>query len=243
MLVPPLALVGGTKQPILPGDIPNLFEEVNSIANAAGVTYTPIQVVSGDILRSGAVAVTDTFPTADQLVKALIGGLNKLSPPDNALYGTLPSQSVELQWPANQFPLLPGSSFRRRIISANTGILTLAVPASAGISLLGNTTLAATTWRELLIRILNSSPAVTVGVTTTNVDPKLTNVPADMIARVSPGMSVFGTGIGASAKVVAVNLDTRVITLDVNSTATADNVGVLFTPTVTVRGVQGGNVI
>lgn len=43
----------------------------SAIANAAGVTYTAAQVLSRFIIRSGAVAVSDTLPTAALLLAAM----------------------------------------------------------------------------------------------------------------------------------------------------------------------------
>jgi hypothetical protein len=231
--------IGAIEAPMYPGDLINTFElEPSSINNAAGVTYTSAQIVNQDLDRSGAVAVSDTLPTADQIVKALIGSINLISPPANALYGTLPTQTVQLAWPANLNPLMPGSTFRRIIRSANTGVLTIAVQANSGVSLLGTTTIAATSWREYLFKILNSSPLVVIPLSTTNANQNLTNVDPTLILNITVGMSVFGTGIGASAVVDAVQRDTGVIHVSVASTATADNVAVTFTPTVTVRGLR-----
>lgn len=241
MLIQVSSNIGPIEQPMYPGDIISTFElEPVAIANAAGVNITAQQLVAQDIDRSGAVAVTDTLPTADQIVKALIGSINKLSPPDNALYGTLPSQSVELAWPANLNPLMPGSSFRRTIRSANSGLLTIAVQANSGVSLLGVTTIPATSWREYLIKLLNSSPLFVGVVTTTNASLVLTNMDRTQINNITVGMSAFGVGIGAAAVVVAVNRDLGTVTVSVASTATADNIAVTFTPTVTVRGVRSG---
>ena len=233
--------IGPIEQPMYPGDLINTMElEPVAIANAAGVNVTAQQLVAQDIDRSGAVAVTDTLDTADNIVKALIGSINKISPPDNSLYGTLPSQIVQLAWPANINFLLPGSTFRRVIRSANTGILTIAVVANSGVSLLGATTIAATSWREYLIKILNATPTTIIGATTTNANAVLTNVDTNLINNITNGMSVFGAGIGAAAVIVAINRDLGTVTLSVNSTATASNVAVTFTPTVTVRGLRSG---
>jgi len=210
-----------------------------AIANAAGVNVTAQQLVAQDIDRSGAVAVTDTLDTADNIVKALIGSVNKISPPDNALYGTLPSQVVQLAWPANLNPLMPGSSFRRVIRSANTGILTIAVVANSGVSLLGATTIAATSWREYLIKILNSTPQILLSVTTST-NFVLSNVDLNLINNVTNGMTASGAGIAAGSTIVAINRDLGTITLSLATTATANNVGVTFTPTVTVRGLRSG---
>lgn len=233
--------VGPIEMPLYPGDLINTMElEPVAIANAAGVAITAQQLVSQDIDRSGAAAVADTLDTADNIVKALIGSINKMSPPDNQLYGTLPTQVVQLAWAANLNPLMPGSSFRRTIRSANSGTLTISVVANSGVSLLGVTTIPATSWREYLIKILNSSPTIIIGCTTTNANPVLSNVDLNLIANITNGMSVFGTNIGAAAVVVAVNRDLGTITLSVNSTATGSNQAITFTPTVTVRGVRSG---
>ncbi len=242
MLVQITYNLGPLQMPMFPGDIINGVElDPLAIANAAGVAYTGAQFGPTDINRSGAAAVSDTLPTADDLIKSMIGSVNLISPPANSLYGILPNQAVALAWPANVMPLMPGSSFRRTIYNNNTGLLTLAVPANAGISLVGTTTIATVLWREYLVKILNSSPAVTLSCTTST-NTLLTNVDTTLINNVTPGMSVYGAGIAAATKVAAVNRDTGTITLDTATTATANNVGVTFTPTVTVRGLRSGTV-
>ena len=45
----------------------------NAVSNAAGVTLTAAQMLGGCLDRSGAVTVSDTTPTAAQLVAALAG--------------------------------------------------------------------------------------------------------------------------------------------------------------------------
>lgn len=233
--------MGPIEMPLYPGDLINTMElEPVAIVNAAGQNITAQQLVTQDIDRSGAAGVTDTLDTADNIVKTLIGSMNKMSPPDNNLYGTLPSQSVALAWSANLNPLMPGSSFRRTIRNANTGTLTIAVPANSGMSLLGTTTILTVQWREYLIKILNSTPTIIIGCSTTNANPVLTNVDLNLIANVTNGMSVFGTNIGAAAVIVAINRDLGTITLSVNSTATGANQAITFTPTVTVRGLRSG---
>ncbi len=232
---------GPLEQPMYPGDILSTFElEPVAIANAAGVNVTAQQLCAQDIDRSGAAAVTDNLDTADNIVKAIIGSINKISPPDNSLYGTLPSQSVQLAWPANLNSLVPGSSFRRIIRSANSGVLTLAVVANSGVTLLGVTTIAATSWREYLIKILNATPQTLVAATTTNTSFVLTAVDLNAILNITIGMSVSGAGIAAGSTVVATNRDTGTITLSLAATASASNVAITLTPTVTVRGVRSG---
>jgi len=245
MLARPLVMMGAVKQALNPGDILDASENpLLSVTVAGAVSLTGQQCVNGDVVITGGTAHTVSFPTADQLVKALIGSINKMSPPDNQLYGSLPSQSVQLQWPANGNPLQAGASFRRIFRNENSGTTTFAAQASSGVTGLGTLTIATALWIEFLVRILNSSPLVVLVVSTSNAggaaNKKLTNVNKDLIANVTVGMSVYGTGIGASAKVTAVDLDAGIIYVDVDSTATADNIAVTFTPTVTFQRVRSG---
>jgi len=209
-----------------PGDILGTFElEPVAIANAAGVNVTAQQLCAQDIDRSGAAAVTDTLDTADNIVKALIGALIRLSPPDNNLYGTLPSQKYSLlglRILIQLHQVIVFANFR----SANSGVLTIAVVANSGVSLLGVTTIAATSWREYLIKILNATPATLIGATTTNASAVLTLVDLNLILNLTIGMSVSGAGIQAGSTVVATNRDLGTVTLSLPATATASNVAI-----------------
>lgn len=244
MLAKPLLNFAGVKAPMMPGDILDQSDQPIFAYTLSGAQ----NLLASELIRSrvislnGGAAHTLTLPTADAIVKALIGSINKLSPPDNALYGTLPSQSVQTEWPPNSQPLQQGASYQQTFINNNSGTTTFAAPANSGVSILGTATLITVNWIDFLIRVLNSSPLVVLPVTTTNTTLTLTNVNQDLIANVTPGMSVFGTGIGAAAVVTAVNWDTRVITVSVASTATADNVAVTFTPTVTFQRLRTGTV-
>lgn len=244
MLVKPLAMYGAVKEALALGDIMDTREvlpQTNTSA-AATVTLTGLQFVAGELILAGATAQQVLLPTADQLVKAVAGSLNTVAPPGNQLYGTLPQQSVTLQWPANALPLDPGATWRRIVINTNTGTVTLGAQSNSGVTLTGTATAATLKNIEFLIKILNSAPAITLVVSTSNAggaaNKKLTNVDRNLIANISAGMSVYGTGIGASAVVTGVDLDLGIIYVDVDSTATADNIAVSFTPTVIFRRLR-----
>lgn len=241
MLVTMSGFVNGLDYVMNPGDIIAIMEaDVQTINNAGNQTFTGAQIAFADIIRTGnGAGYADIFPSADDMVKSLIGSNNKISPPDNMLYGAFGTQSVALAWPANLAALMPGISFRRTIASgvafANTPTI------GAGGTLVGTTVIPASSWRDFLIRILNSSPAVTLSATTTNANAVLTNVDTTLINNVTQGMLATGTGIGAAPNaVVAINRDIGTITLAVNSSATANNIGVLFTPSYQVRGFRAG---
>jgi hypothetical protein len=241
MLAQPRIDMAGVDAPLNPGDILSIWGDLFVINNAAGVTYVGNDLVKGDIDRTGpAGAFQDNLPTADDWVKALSGSLTQLTPPNNALYGLEPNKSVTQAFPLNLGILPPKSCYTLVWRNGGGGILTLAAQASSGVTVSGAATAAAAGWVEMFIQILNSTPLAVIPVTTTNVDKKLTNVDLNLINLITTGMSAFGVGIGASAKVAAVNRDTGVITLDVDSTATANNIAVTFTPTIVVRRRRAG---
>jgi hypothetical protein len=129
----------------------------------------------------------------------------------------------------DSFPLLVTSS----VAFANTLV------AGAGITFAGTTGVAASSTREYLLTLLSDNKRTRVAVaSTTNADPKLTNMSIADIQNIGIGMLVTGTGIGASAVVSAINLSAGTVTLSVNSTATADNVAVTFTPNIEMRGLR-----
>lgn len=243
----PIAQIGGINLPFNPGDILNTSEQPVTVALDAVYTYLGPELAQGDIYRTLMTANrADIFPTADQLITAITGNLNDVSPPSNELYGTQPQRVVNLAWPSNLAPLQPGSSFRRIITATTAFTLPMAVAASSGLTLSAapydQTTVAASSWREFVFQILNSSPTTIINVSQVNATKPLT-VPAsyiDLINNITPGMSAFGANIAANSKVAAVNRDTGVITLDTNVTATLANNPVTFTPTVVVYGLRGG---
>lgn len=246
MLITPVSELGGIASPMYPGDIMNTNEIPQDINSDTAYTYSGQEIAQGDIFRTVGAARTDTLPTAQQLIDALRGNINLVSPPSNELYGTQPSRVVNLAWPANIMPFNPGSTFRRIISSTAAFIITMAVPATSGIAFgaapFNVTAIAASSWREFLFRILNSSPTTVIPVNQTTTTKPLT-VPSqylDLINNITPGMSAYGTNIAANSKVVSVNRDTGVITLDTNVTATLLSNAVTFTPTVVVNGMRSG---
>jgi hypothetical protein len=241
MLLQPNANIQGIESPFNAGDIVSVWQDLFTVNNAAGVTYVGNDLVKGDIDRTGpAGAFQDNLPFADDWIKALSGALTQLTPPNNALYGLEPNKSVTLAFPFNLGFLPPFSCYRLVWRNGGGGILTLAAQASSGVTISGTATLAATSWREYFIQILNSTPSAVIPVTTTNATKTISNVDPNLIQQITSGMSVFGAGVAASTKVAAVNRDTGVITVDTNLTATANNVAVTFTPTIVVKNRLGG---
>lgn len=247
MLVTPIYKLGGIESPMYPGDFLNTNENPLTIASDTAYTYSAAELVQGEIFRTLMTANRiDTLPTAEALINALKGSINLVSPPSNELYGTQPSRVVNLAWPSNLAPFQPGSSFRRIITATTAFTLTMAVPATSGISLgaapYDQTVIAASSWREFVFQILNSSPTTIIQASQVNATKPLTIAAQylDLVNNITPGMSVYGTNIAASTKVAGVNRDTGIITLDTNVTATLSNNPITFTPTVVVYGLRSG---
>src|SRR6266850_1485427 len=241
-----------TERTQLPGDIldscdgnagaPFVVDET-----AGGVTLTTAQFaqsVSPALELSGnAGAVATTLPTADQIISAIKGNVNVINPPAPSPYDGGHDTAVPMQWPTNLGVIQPFSTFRWIVRNLNgAGNNTITAQASSGVTVVGTATLATLTWREFIVRIFSSAPLVIVGMGTTNANKVLTTPDLESVKKVQPGQSVFGVGIGAAAKVVAVDYNTGNVTVDVNSTATAaaPTIAVTFTPTVTFTNLRAG---
>lgn len=240
MLFQPLYDVGGIKQPVAAGDILNTREQTVAIDGAADATLVGRDITRGEMIISGGAAIALTLPSAEDIIKQLVGSIG-LGVANASFQSALNTQFVGEFGNLAQNMLPPQSSFRRVMINNNSNTVTLAAPATSGISISGTATIPTVNWREFIIRILATGPTQLIpGITTTNASKVLSNVDAALMKTIRVGMSIYGTGIGASAKVTAVNVDARTITTDVNSSATADNIAVTFTPTVIVQTLRGG---
>jgi hypothetical protein len=245
MLAKALMMIGSIKAPQNVGDVLDTCEQpaVAVDETAGGVTLTAAQFVQAlKVAVSGnAGAVATTLPTAEQIIAAIQGQLNKIVPPANIPYDSAHDGAPEMQWPANLGVIPPDTTFRFFLSNANAGTNTLTPQASSGVlAIVGTATVATNVWREWIVRIISSAPAVTIGCTTTNASLVLSNVDKNLIKQLQPGMSVFGTGIGALARVTAVNYEAGTVSVSVASTATANNIGVSFTPTLQFTNFRAG---
>ncbi len=238
-----------TERTQLPGDIldscdgnagaPFVVDET-----AGGVTLTTAQFaqsVSPALEVSGnAGAVATTLPTADQIITAIKGNANVINPPAPSPYDSGHDTAPPMQWPSNLGVITPGSTFRWIVRNLNgAGNNTITAQASTGVTVSGTATLATNTWREFIVRILCSAPSVIVGMGTTNANKVLTTADLESVKKVQ----IFGVGIGASAKVVAVDYNTGNVTVDVNSTATAAGpIAITFTPTIVFTNLRAGTI-
>ena len=208
------------------GDCMAAAFSASALTTAGDGTITAAMLTGGMIRRSGpAGAYTDTWPTADQIATAVRS------------YGSM------VDWN-------PGIGLLIRHINTVAYAATMAVPANAGISLStakysSVTANAASKWREYFLELV-SEPVAARLVTAVIANGTKKIVPAVELpyGSVAANMSVYGIGIGASAKVTHVVHGVSGISevwVDTNSTADNAAAAVTFTPTVVVHSIGGGD--
>jgi len=213
MQVRPQVYAGGLATKAGPG-MP-LMEQLSPAYNAtaAGTTLTANELLSGWLIRSngGGAIYTDVLPTTDSIISALLAS------------GAAPQVGDCLRF-----------IFQNTIAYAATITLGSGMVAGSGTV----TAVAASVTRIFFLTLLATKPTVTLpGVTTTSGNKILSNISAADLAKIMPGMAVTGTGIGASALVVGVAPDAGTCTVDVNSTASADNIAVTFAPRLRIDSI------
>jgi hypothetical protein len=211
MFVTPNVFDGGMQR-----DTVNGAELPVAIANAAGVTWTGPQAAASVMLRSGAAGVSDTTPDSATWINALLA---------QSYVGSGSNTPAGVQ---------AGSSYRLRVVSTNTGTLTIV--AGTGVTLAGTTTIVTVFCRDYLITVLNGTPQQVWACTTTNTSAVVTGMNAAQTQTISPGMLVTGTGIPALAQVASVQPGVG-FTLSANATATGTLVALTFMPRIELRGL------
>lgn len=216
---------GGMQRQVAIGDTILGGALVAAVTTAGAATLTAGAVTGGVIRRSGpAAGFTDTWPSADQICASLrnFGG--------NADY-------------------MPGLGFNLRYINTVAQANTMAVPANEGISLStavysSVVNCAASAYRDYFVELV-SAPVAAISVTgsTANGTKKLTLKSEASPGSIVPGMSVYGTGIGASAKVTHViygAAGVKEVWVDVNSTADGSDIIIALKPTVVIHSIGSG---
>lgn len=211
----------------LPGDVIAAMPTAVALTTAGNGSITAAMVAAGFIRRSGpSGAFTDTLPTSEQIASLLRGfGLTS-------------------EW-------VSGLGIPLRIYNSVAQALTLAVPSNEGISLSTSvfgtsTAVAASKWRDYFIELASAPvPSLIVTGATTNGSKKLLLDSEAAAGAVVPGMSVYGTGVGASAKVTHVIYGTsgiKEVWVDTNSTADGAAIVLSFKPTVVVHSLAAGDI-
>lgn len=213
-LVTPTVYDNGMQRRVSVGDILAYGEVIGALATVgAGILTAALLTGFSIISRTGPVgAYADTTDTATNIIAAL---------------------AVNAQTP------MPGTTFRHRII--NTVAFINTYTAGVGVTLAGTTAIAASSFRDYLITLTNTTPVSIATGATTNASAVITGMSAAATALITPGQLVTGTGIGAAATVLSVQPGVGV-TLSVVSTATAPLVAITFSPTVLITGIGSGSI-
>jgi hypothetical protein len=210
----------GLQRPAVQGDLINSCDRVSSDATAASITWSVAQAMSTILSRSGPGAgYADVTPTSSEWINALLQG---------AYQGG--GATTPLGVPV-------GFSYRFRVLStvafANT------IVAGTGVTLAGVTAVAASSYRDYVVTVLNGTPAQQYSATTVNASAVVTGMTAAQTQNLSPGMLVTGAGIPAAATIASIQPGVG-FTLSANATASASLVALTFLPRVEVRGIGGG---
>ncbi len=200
-------------------------------------------VNNGDVVAQGEVIGVLSTVGAGSLTAALITGYSIISRtgPVGAYADTVATASDMIAALAinGQTPN-PGSTHRLRILNTVAFVNTLTT--NTGVTLSGTTAIAASSWRDFLVTLLNTTNASIAVGSTTNASATLSGFTQAALGLVSPGMTVTGTGIQAGSTVTGVNLTAGTVTLSLAATATAANIAITFGPTVSIAGIGGGPV-
>ena len=211
-LVKPLVKDNGFMRDVSNGDLVAGGELIGTLATVGAGALTAALLTGYSILsRTGPVgAYADTTATATDIIGAV------------AVNGQTP---------------MAGTTYRQRII--NTVAFVNTYTAGTGVTLSGVTAIAASSYRDYLITLTNTTPVSIATANTTNASAIITGMDSTETSLVSTGQLVSGTGITAGTKVLSVQPGIGV-TLDANATATGTSVSLTFAPTVSVAGIGGG---
>lgn len=216
-VVKPVVFDKGFQRPTAAGDLICGGEILgNSALTTVGAgTLTAAIVTSGYCVRTGPTgAYTDTTDTATNIVNSLIAQNNG---------ETIPQ----------------GTTFKFRHINTVAYAMTLAAGTNVTLGTVPATTIAASGFKDYLVTVTCGAPEVVIVGSTTSGNKILTGMTAAQTKNIKVGMAVTGTGIGASAVVTSVQPGVG-CNVSVNSTATADNIAITFSPTVRIDAISMG---
>jgi len=214
MLLRPVVYDGGMQRLLAPGDILAGFEPtLPATDTTVTLSYTSAMLLTPTYVRNPGGASTDTFPTADQLISTLMTGLGMTGVPI-------------------------GLSFRWKVVNLAAFLLTGAVTANTGVTMVRGNVLASTT-KDFLVQVTNGTPLRSVtNITTTNASAVLTNLGATDLANLSIGMVVTNAVAGQQGNtIIAINMTAGTITMSGNSNATATGNTFTFSPAYTITGL------
>lgn len=215
MFARPLVSDGGLNRQLNVGDLVSTQEPPIPATDTTNTTlsYTPAMMLVNTYVRNPAGVSTDTFPTADALISAL-------------------SQGAGLNGLQN------GMSFRWRILNLSANLLTGAVTANTGATMVRGNVLASTT-KDFLIQITNGTPLNTaINISSTNASAVLSGFTAAQLALLSQGQVVTNAIAGQQGNtILGINYAAGTVTMSGNSNTTAAGQSFTFSPTYTITGL------
>ena len=214
MFVLPSVFNGGMDGVLNIGDIVAGYEQLPPATDTTNTTLavTAAMMLNPVYVRNPAGVSTDAYPTAQALVaavKAFIGGIG----------------------------VPPGLAFRWRVINLSANLITGAVTANTGATMVRGNILASTT-KEFLIKITNGTPARTVpGITSVNGSAVLSGFSQTDLANLSLGMVVTSATVNLQGQtIIGINLAAGTVTMSGNANAAGTN-SFDFAPTYTITGL------
>lgn len=223
MFVKPIVSDGGLQRQMNVGDILSQVEPPVPATDTTNTTLaiTPAMLLNSTIyVRNPAGVSTDTFPTADALISAMMAGSGSVGIP-------------------------AGFSFRWKLVNLSANVITGAVTANTGATLVRGTVAAgaagsAAGTKEFLVQITNGTPLVTaVGISSVTGTAVLSGFTQDQLNRISVGQVVTNAIVGLQGTtVIAVNQTAGTVTMSGNTNSTASNNTITFSPTYTITGLS-----
>lgn len=210
----PVVYDGQLQRKLMPGDLVGAFEPALPATDTTNTTLavTAAMILAGTYVRNPAGVSTDTYPTADALITALLTAY----------------QTTDLP---------PGLTFRWRVINLSANLITGAVTANTGATMVrGN--IAASTTKEFQIRITNSTPQQTVlAIGSTSGSAVLTGFSDAQIQALSVGMiCLTATANLQGQTIIGINRGNNTVTMSGNANATQSQT-IVFSPSYTITGL------
>lgn len=206
----------GMQRQVNPGDIVAASESILATQSATTITVTAAMLLAGIMLRNPAAGATDTIDSAANLIA-----------------GLSPQAGVGLP---------NGLTFRFRWIVTTAQATTVQATANTGVTV-NRGAIAASSWKEFLVTIINGTPVQTLAGTTVNTSAVVSGLSQAHLSTLSVGMIVTNAVAGLQGTtVIAINLAAGTVTMSGNANATnATPVAITFSPVVQVDGLgQGG---
>lgn len=204
---------GQLQRQVQQGDVVCASQVVPATNATQNITVTAAMLLNQYLLRSNGAAMADTLDTAANLV----AGLNAS---------------------ANGGQVQNGTTFVVRWIVTTAFAVTVQATANTGVTV-NRGTVAASTAKDFLVTVVNSTPAQTYAGTTTNASA-VVGLTSAQAATLSVGMIVTNAVAGLQGTtIIAINISSGQVTMSGNANATnaAPGVAISFSPVVTLDGL------